>query len=237
MATPELKLTDGLDASLDRHEAQCAAAQTRLLELQDRHVIGHYYTLPYPYLSQIYHLLNLKHLETVHSMSLGSLKIVDVCSFQLTPLGGSIKFRTALDSPINLLKIWRSPIADVELTLHTPYMVELSVPVHGEKKMIVIFKIQPLNDTTHDFSIDIYTDLKFPKCLLAFMMHFAILITIYEDLPYLRNLSNKGTGNLVNPARTSESKTMWLFKRFVELYHTQYSVVLEDERDRAPDLA
>lgn len=208
-------------SSLVHNETHLLAARTRLLELQNYHVISQVYKLPFPYLSQIYHLLNLKHLETVHGVSLGRLKVVDVCSFQSTPLGGTVKFRTTLDSPFNLLKIWRQPCVDVELILHTPYMVELKIPVYGEKKMIVMFNVLPLSETSHKFAIDIYTDLQFPKFLLSAMLHLAAFITLYEDLPYLKKLSDRNLGHLLKPAKASSQEMMWLFKRFVKLYATQ----------------
>jgi hypothetical protein len=54
------------------------AAQTRMKELQDYHQISQRYVLPFPYICQIYHLLNLKHLENVHSFSLSNLRVVGV---------------------------------------------------------------------------------------------------------------------------------------------------------------
>lgn len=208
-------------SNLGSKETHLLAARTRLLELQNYHVISQVYKLPFPYLSQIYHLLNLKHLETVHGVSLGSLKVVDVCSLEPTPLGGTVKFRTTLDSPFNLLKIWRQACVDVELILHTPYMVELKIPVYGGKKMIVMFNVLPLSETSHKFAIDIYTDLKFPKFLLYAMLHLAAFITLYEDLPYLKKLSDLNLGHLLKPAKASSQEMMWLFKRFVKLYAAQ----------------
>ncbi len=225
MATNAKALTDESNSDLDQDanrnkisEAYLLAAQTRKLELKSYHIINQIHRLPFPYLSQIYHLLNLKHLETVHSSSLGSLKVIDVCSVQPTPLGGLIKFRTSLKSPINLLRFWRQAVVDVDLILHTPHMVELNIPVYGEKRMVVIFNVQPLSDTSHEFSIDIYSDLKYPKFLLSAVLHLASLITLYEDMPYLKRLSNRKLDNLLNSTKAMDHKTMGLFKRFVDLY-------------------
>ena len=102
-------------------------------------MISQEYILPFPYLCQIYHLLNLKHLETVHNFSLNNLKIFQISHFQPTSTGGIIKFQTILDSPANPLRIWRQPIVEVDLILHTPYTVELSIPVYNNKRIIVLF--------------------------------------------------------------------------------------------------
>ncbi len=214
-----------LNTNFYRDQSHLLVARNRMLELKSQHVISQLHTLPFPYLSQIYHLLNLKHLETVHSTSLGSLKVVDVCNLQPTPLGGTVQFRTTLTSSLNVLKIWRKSIVDVELTLHTPYMIELSIPVYGGKKMTVMFSIFPLSSTSHELLIDIYTDLRYPKFLLHSILHIASLFTLYEDLPYLKKLSERGLENLLFSSKVSNSKTMWLFARFVNLHGSvvQYS--------------
>lgn len=99
-------------------------------------MISQEYILPFPYLCQIYHLLNLRHLETIHKFSLNNLKVVRINQIKSTPIGGTITFETYLDSPFNVLRIWRQPIAEVDLILHTPYTVELSVPVYKEKELL-----------------------------------------------------------------------------------------------------
>ncbi len=106
-------------------EVYLCTAKARMLELQTQHLISQEYILPVPDLCQISHLLNLKHLEKVHGFSLNTLRISDVSNFRHTPIGGMIKFKTILDSPINALRIWRQPIVEVGLILHTPYTVEL----------------------------------------------------------------------------------------------------------------
>jgi len=117
------------------HEAYLHKTGIRMLQLEKYHLISQEYLLSIPYLCQIYHLLNLKHLESTHSFSLNGLKIVDVSQFETTEIGGVIKFQTVLDSPLNLLRIWRQPIVEVELILHTPYTVELSIPIYGNKNI------------------------------------------------------------------------------------------------------
>jgi len=98
--------------------------QASRFELKKRHMISQEYILPFPYLCQIYHLLNLKHLETIHKFSLNNLRVLSISDFQQTKFGGIIKFNTLLDSPINALRIWRQPIVEVDLILHTPYTIE-----------------------------------------------------------------------------------------------------------------
>ncbi len=210
-----------LNSNLYRNQSHLQVARNRMLELKNQHVISQLHTLPFPYLSQIYHLLNLKHLETVHSTSLGSLKVVDVCNLKPTPLGGTVQFKTTLTSSLNVLKIWRQSIVDVELTLHTPFMIELSIPVYGGKKMIVIFSIFPLSSTSHELLIDIYTDLPYPRFLLLTILHIASLFTLYEDLPYLKKLSERGLENLLSSNQISSNKAMWLFERFVNLHRSE----------------
>lgn len=192
--------------------------QTGRYELKKRHMISQEYILPFPYLCQIYHLLNLKHLETVHSFSLSSLKILNVSYFQPTNIGGVIKFQTILDSPVNPLRIWRQPIVEVDLILHNPYTVELSIPVYDNKRIIVIFHAVPLTEKEHQFFIEIYSDLNWPKPLLQILLHFAACLTLFEDLPYLRNLAETNIERLFKLSKFSNHASTLLFQRFVELY-------------------
>jgi hypothetical protein len=140
-------------------------------------VIGQEYILPFPYLCQIYHLLNLKHLETIHNFSLNNLKVVKVSHLQPPEIGGMVKFQTILDSPVNPLIIWRQPIVEVGLILHTPYTVELNIPAYNNKRIIVIFNVIPLSNTDHKLFIDIYSDLKWPKPLLQLVLQNARAIS------------------------------------------------------------
>ncbi|MBD2529870.1 hypothetical protein H6G97_09945 [Nostoc flagelliforme FACHB-838] len=192
--------------------------QANKLQLKKLHMISQEYILPFPYICQIYHLLNLKHLETIHKFSLNNLKILSVSQFQTTNVGGKITFQTILDSPANPLRIWRQPTVEVDLILHTPYAVELNIPVYNNKRIIVIFHAFPLNDSEHQFFIDIYSDLEWPKPLLQIILHFASCLTLFEDLPYLRALTEKNIERLFNLSRTSNHESALLFRRFVELY-------------------
>jgi hypothetical protein len=194
------------------------SGQSKGLDLKERHMISQEYTLPYSYLCQIYHLLNLKHLETVHKFSLNNLRVVNVSEFQATNIGGVLKFETILESPYNPLRIWRQPVVEVNLTLHTPYTVELSIPVYNSKRITVFFSAIPVLENQHKFFIDIYSDLDWPKPILQVILHFASCLTLYEDLPYLKNLQQTNVERLFCPHRTSGQDTMLLFNRFVELY-------------------
>ncbi len=203
-------------------EQHLEVTKARMNELQAHHLISQSYLLPYPYLAQIYHLLNLKHLETIHSFSLNNLRIVRVSALEKTDQGGTIKFETTLDSPLNVLRIWRQRIAEVKLTLHTPYTVELGIPVYGDKVIIVMFNAIPLSDTEHQFRVDIYSNLKWYKPLLKLLLHSASILTVIEDLPYLEALTRK-VQRLAQVDRDGLDKTinhemMWLFNRFVGLY-------------------
>ncbi|MCC5668278.1 hypothetical protein LC653_31585 [Nostoc sp. CHAB 5784] len=206
------------DLGPSQYQEYLARTQANKLQVKKLHMISQEYILPFPYICQIYHLLNLKHLETVHSFSLNNLKIFQISHFQPTNTGGIIKFQTILDSPANALRIWRQPIVEVDLILHTPYTVELSIPVYNNKRIIVIFHAFPLNDFEHQFFIDIYSDLEWPKPLLQIILHFASCLTLFEDLPYLRALADKNIGRLFNLSRASNHETALLFKRYVELY-------------------
>jgi hypothetical protein len=190
----------------------------RMLELHEQHMIRQEYILPFSYLCQIYHLLNLKHLETIHSFSLNNLKVVKVSNFQPTSNGGTIKFQTVLDSPINPLRIWRQPLVEVQLILHTPYTVELSIPVYNNKHITVLFNALPLSNNEHKLFIDIYSNLEWPKPILQLLLHFASSLTLFEDLPYLRKLGSRNIQGLVNLSRVSNHETMWLMRRFADLY-------------------
>ncbi|GAX40465.1 hypothetical protein NIES4075_14310 [Tolypothrix sp. NIES-4075] len=202
----------------DGTEAYLCPSQVSNFDLKKRHMISQEYILPFPYLCQIYHLLSLKHLETVHKFSLNNLKVINVSHVEATNIGGIIKFQTVLDSPVNPLKIWRQPIVEVDLILHNPYTVELSIPVYNNKRIIVIFNVFPLTDTEHQFFIDIYSDLEWNKPILQLMLHFAACLTLFEDLPYLRALADINVERLFHLNKSASHETMWLFKRFVELY-------------------
>ncbi len=217
-AVEEAELLPSNNSLIVQDDIYLLAAQARMQELKNHHVIRQVHVLPFPFISQIYHLLNLKHLESVHSVSLSNLKVVDVSYLAPTALGGKIKFQTTLDSPLSILKLWRQPIVEVELTLHSLYTVELSIPVYGGKRMIVMFNAFPLSEGQHEFLIDIYTDLNWPKPVLQLILHIASLVTLYEDLPYLQKLSEREWFGLLNKQSTSIQNINWLFNRFVELY-------------------
>lgn len=195
-----------------------ALAAKRMSELEPQHLIRQEYSLPFPQICQIYHLLNLKHLENVHSFSLNNLRVVQVSHCEPTSIGGKVKFQTMLDSPFNVLRIWRQPIVEVDLTLHSPYTVELSIPVYNEKRITVLFNALPTSETEHQLLIDIYSDLQWPKPLLQPVLHLASCLTLYEDLPYLRHLATRKLDRLVTLSRLPSHETMWLFRRFVTLY-------------------
>ncbi|MGL4759607.1 MAG: hypothetical protein ACRCXZ_09820 [Patescibacteria group bacterium] len=223
---PEISLADStegeakeqLDIKPEALDVYKNIVAERMIQLQEQHIIQQNYVLPFPYQCQIYHLLNLKHLETIHSFSLNNLKVINVIHTQTTNCGGRIKFQTVLDSPFNVLRIWRQPIVEVNLTLHTPYTVELSIPLYKQKQLAVIFNAIPLSDRTHRLFIDIYSDLKFPKPILKWILHLASSLTLFEDLPYLRKLATKNTHRLGDLNTGSNCKTMWLYQRFITLY-------------------
>ena len=205
------------NANINQNRADlCTVAQARMLDLQKYHMISQEYILPFSYLCQIYHLLNLKHLETVHRFSLNSLKVIKASHFQATHTGGMLKFQTILDSSVNALRIWRQPIVEVGLVLHTSYTVELKIPVYNDKTIVVIFNAIPLNSNEHKFLIDIYSDLDWPKPLLQLILHFASCLTLWEDLPYLRKLNERNVNHLIKLNKSSHG--MQLFNRFVDVY-------------------
>jgi hypothetical protein len=206
------------DVNLLPHEINPDSAQNRMWELRKLHMISQEYILPFSHLCQIYHLLNLKHLETVHNFSLSNLKIVSVTHFQPTAIGGIIKFQTMLDSTFNALRIWRQPVVEVILALHNPHTVELNIPVYGNKRIVVMFNVEPISDKEHRLFIDIYSNLNWPKPLLQILLHIASCLTLFEDLPYLQKLGERNIDRLFNASTVSSHETAWLFKRFVELY-------------------
>jgi hypothetical protein len=207
-----------LDSTTPQHEAYRSKTEARMLQLEKYHLITQEYFLPIPYLCQIYHLLNLKHLESVHGFSLNNLKVVDVSQLETTAIGGTIKFQTVLDSSPNVLSMLRQPVVEAELTLHTPYTIELNVPIYNNKKIAVMFNILPLGDNAHKLFIDMYSNLAFPKPILQFFLHCASCLTLFEDLPYLRKLAQGSLHRRIKSEKVSNHKTMQLFKRFVDLY-------------------
>ncbi|MBD2448677.1 hypothetical protein H6G76_16260 [Nostoc sp. FACHB-152] len=214
---PEESLTSS-DVEPNEYEEYLARTQANKVRLKKRHMISQDYILPFPYYCQIYHLLNLKHLESVHKFSLNSLKVLNISKFQATDIGGVIKFTTMLQPNINLLRFWRQPIVEVDLILHTPYTVELSIPAYNDKRIVVIFHAFPLNEREHQFFIDIYSDLEWPKPILQIMFHCAACLTLFEDLPYLQALADRNIERLLNLNSTSKHESMLLFNRFIELY-------------------
>jgi hypothetical protein len=129
-----------------------------------------------------------------------------------------VRFQTILDSPTNVLRIWRQPIVEVGLILHTPYTVELNIPVYDNKYIIVLFNVVPLNRNEHQLIIDIYSNLNWPRPILQVLLHFASCLTLFEDLPYLQKIAHKKIHHLVNLSGISERDTMWLYRRFVKLH-------------------
>lgn len=204
----------------DDQELYLTTTQTRMEELKTYHLISQDYIFPFPYLCQIYHLLNLKHLEDIHGFSLNNLKILGVSEIQQTTCGGLMKFQTILESPMNMLRMWRQPIVEVDLILHTPFTVELNIPAYNDKRIIVIFNVLPLGETEHQLFIDIYSNLAWPKPILQAFMHVAACLTVLEDLPYLRKLAQRNLERIVHSQTISSHETMWLFKRFAELYRS-----------------
>lgn len=178
------------------------------------------YRLPFPYLCQIYHLLNLKHLEDIHRFSLGNLKVIKISHFQETQMGGQIRFKTVLDSPFNVLRLWRDPSVDVDLTIHSPHQIELNVPAYGQKCIRVLFSVIPLNAEEHYLCIQMFSNLQWPRELLKAILLLAASLTLLEDLPYLRHLARRSYKQLSRrPLQTKEtSQTMQLFHRYVDLY-------------------
>lgn len=227
---PEISWTDKTDDFLSESEESLRkfypdenhlnVVKMRMLELKEQHLISQGYSLPFPYLCQIYHLLNLKHLESIHSFSLNNLKVSRVLHCQPTITGGIIKFKTMLEAPVNILRIWRQPAVEVELTLHTPFTVELSIPVYNDKRIIVFFNVVPVSKNEHKLFIDIYSNLGWYKPLLQFVLHTASCLTLFEDLPYLRTLTKRNLDRLVGLNSVLSHETQWLFKRFVDLYGT-----------------
>ncbi len=207
-----------LDSIVPPYEGYLDETESRMQQLEKYHLISQAHILPMPYLCQIYHLLNLRHLESVHGFSLSGLKIVNVSQLEATAIGGAIKFQTVLNSPFNLLRIWRQPVVEAELILHTPYTVELSIPIYGGKRITVIFNVLPLSHNEHKLFIDIYSNVVFPKLLLQMLLHFASSLTLLEDLPYLHKLAK---GKIHRPGKAgkgSQLKTTQLFERFTDLY-------------------
>lgn len=200
------------------HSVYMRKTEDRMVQLKQYHAISQEYVLPIPYLCQVYHLLNLKHLEQVHGMSLGGLKVGDICQFEETTTGGRVKFKTSLHHSLNILRMWRQPDVEVELTLHTPYTIELSVPIYKGHKITILFNMLPLGDNAHKLFIDIYSDLRFPKPIMQVLLHCASCITLFEDLPYLHKLANRNLYRRVKSTKSSNRDTMQLFKRFVDLY-------------------
>lgn len=202
----------------ESHQNYLQATQERMSALQAYHLVGQKYILPFPYLSQMYHLLNLKHLEKVHAFSLNNLKVTSVGRLSHTDTGGTIEFKTILDSPFNILRMWREPVVEVDLILHNPYTVELSIPVYNDKRIAVIFNVLPLGENEHYFLLDIYSNLNWFKPLLRGILHIGAVLTLVEDLPYLHKLTQRNLSHLIESNKLSQHETMQLFRRYAALH-------------------
>jgi hypothetical protein len=207
-----------LDAITPPDEAHLRQTEVRMLQLDRYHLISQEYVLPIPYLCQIYHLLNLKHLESVHNFSLTGLKVGNIGQIQKTATGGSLAFETTLNNSLNILKLWRHPVVKAELTLHTPYTIELNIPAYHGRNITIIFNILPLGNNVHKLFIDIYSAILFPKPILKMLLHGAACLTLFEDLPYLHKLAEKNLDRRIRSNKISNHQTMQLFKQFVDLY-------------------
>ncbi|NJL45356.1 MAG: hypothetical protein HC922_05670 [Leptolyngbyaceae cyanobacterium SM2_3_12] len=181
------------------------------------------YRLPFSHRCQIYHLLNLKHLEDIHRFSLGNLKVTKVSYFKRTQSGGCMRFKTVLDSPLNILRLWREPRVEVDLILHTPHQIELKVPVYRERHIHVLFSVLPLNENEHTLTVQIFSNLPWPRELLRAVLIIAASLTLLEDLPYLKQLANTPINR---SHRLSEDMTsapaMQLFRRYIHLYGSHW---------------
>ncbi len=144
--------------------------------------------------------------------------MIKVSDLKLTPIGGAIKFQTVLGSSVNTLRIWRKPLVEVDLILHSPYTIELNIPVYNDRKIVVIFNVFPIQNNEHKLFIDIYSNLAWPKPILRLLLHIASCLTVFEDFPYLQKLAASNLNRLAQLGRISDHKTMQLCKRFTELY-------------------
>ncbi|MBD2233025.1 hypothetical protein [Phormidium tenue] len=182
------------------------------------------YRLPFPYLCQVYHLLNVQHLEDIHRFSLGNLKVVKVSDFQKTQEGGKIRFETMLDSPFNVLRLWRNPVVEVELTIHSPHQIELKVPAYGQKFIRILFNVVPLNAEEHHLSIQMFSNLAWPKELFKAVLILASSLTLLEDLPYLNHLARRNYGRLFSQVseKRRSNQAMQLFHRYADLYNDSW---------------
>ncbi|MGG6241629.1 hypothetical protein ACQ4N7_23645 [Nodosilinea sp. AN01ver1] len=204
----EIKATELVEAETLPFDSNCVAQQS--------------YRLPFPYICQIYHLLNLKHLEDIHRFSLGNLKVIKVSQLRETKAGGQLRFKTVLDSPFNVLRLWRDPSVDVDLTIHSPHQIELKVPAYRQKFIRVLFSVIPLNSEEHYLCIQMFSDLKWPRELLKAILLLAASLTLLEDLPYLRHLAKRHPKQWTNQRskKKSVNPAMQLFHRYVDLYNS-----------------
>jgi len=84
-------------------------------------------------------------------------------------------------------------------------------------KMLARRGFQGFSGLLPNNSIDIYSNLTFPRPILQIFLHFASGLTMLEDLPYLHKLARTNIYRSVKVGK-SNHKTMQLFNRFVDLY-------------------
>jgi hypothetical protein len=110
-------------------EACLRKAKARMLRLRKLQMISQCYTIVVPYLCQIHHLLNLKHLEALHSLSLKGLKINGdrqiTVIFNVLPLGDRVH-KLCIDMYSNLA--FPKPI--LKLLLHCASCITVLEDLH-----------------------------------------------------------------------------------------------------------
>jgi len=107
----------------------------------------------------------------------------------------------------------------VDLILHTPYQIELKVPVYNEKHIHVLFNVWPLNQNEHQLSVKMFSDLGWPNTVMKAILIIAASLTLLEDLPYLSQLSTINLGRSRHPDKEAlKTPGMQLFQRYLRLY-------------------
>jgi hypothetical protein len=190
------------------------AFRAHIEALEPYHILSKEWTLPFSHWVQLYHLMNISHLEHVHEDTLNNLAIGDVVDTIETQNGGIITFITNIKP--SLISLFRKPQNIVSLELLSPFTISLTIPQSPDIQTTVLFNTLPIREDKHVLFVDIYSNLEIPKSILKPAMQLATSLTVMEDIPYYENLAKQDIRNVIR--RTKDNPEMYLYKRYSQLY-------------------
>ena len=195
--------------------------EERIQSLEHNHIMQLEKNLDFNWLVQIYHLMNVNHLEVFHNVSLNGLSVEEIIDFRPTNVGGTISFKTISKSALGFIRLFRGKESVVKLTMHSALTIELNLEVGDNKTYTVLFNVLPLSANRHKLFVDIYGTKKpniASKTILGLVLKIASLITINEDMDYYEKLGKRDLANIIAYDRTQTPNKSSLIHRFFQVY-------------------